>query len=166
MAATQQHQNTPSLGRKPLESQKYVGGDMSMMAFVRPAAIPSRFAYPDEHLVKGLNAETLAKVDLPSPQWLSTPEYASILGDSDSLSPSIFFSLNISLYNQQIDASDWANQLFFMTGRVHPYALTWELEQRDGFDSDDDNIAEYTVPAFVVRDHSFQPWVPFCRPLR
>ncbi|OAQ62547.1 hypothetical protein VFPBJ_11408 [Purpureocillium lilacinum] len=153
----QQGQNTSTLGRKPLESQKYVGGDMSMMAFVQPAAAPNRFAYPDEHHVKGLNAETLAKIQLPRPQWLSTPEYEPIVGDSEPFPPPIFFSLNISLYNQQIDASDWANQLFFMVGRVHPYALTWEIEQRDGLESDDDKIAEYTVPAFVVRDHSFQP---------
>lgn len=130
---------------------------MSMMAFIQPAAAPNRFAYTDEHHVKGLNAETLAKVQLPSPQWLSTPEYAPMLGDSEPLSPSIFFSLNISLYNQQINASEWANQSFFMVGRFHPYALTWELEQRDGLESESDNINQYTVPTLVVRDHSFQP---------
>ncbi|UNI15360.1 hypothetical protein JDV02_001897 [Purpureocillium takamizusanense] len=159
MAAVQQDQNTSAIARKPLDSQKYVGGDMSMMAFVQPAAAPNRFASPDEHHVKGLNAETFAKVQLPSPQWLSTPEYAPILGDSEPLSPSIFFSLNISLYNQQIDASEWPNQSFFMVGRVHPYALTWELKQRDGLESDGDNINQYTVPTFVVRDHGFQPFV-------
>ncbi|KAJ6437542.1 hypothetical protein O9K51_09748 [Purpureocillium lavendulum] len=146
--------------RRPLDTQKYVGGDMSMMAFVQPAAAPARFAFPNEHHVKGLNAETLAKVQLPSPQWLSTPEYAPMLGDSEPLSPSIFFSLNISLYNQQIDASEWANQSFFMVGRFHPYALTWELEQRDGLESESDNIHQYTVPTLVVRDHSFQPVSP------
>ena len=35
---------------------------MSTMAFVQPAAVLKRFAYSDEHYVKGLNAETLAKV--------------------------------------------------------------------------------------------------------
>ncbi|OAQ57910.1 hypothetical protein VFPFJ_11711 [Purpureocillium lilacinum] len=160
MAAVQEDQNMGALGRKPLESQKYVGGDMSMMAFVQPAAAPNRFAYPDGHHVKGLNAETLAKIQLPRPQWLSAPEYAPILGDAEPLSPSIFFSLNISLYNQQINASEWANQWFLMTGRVHPYALTWELEQRDGLESDGENISQYTVPTFVVRDHGFQPVSP------
>ncbi|KJZ75813.1 hypothetical protein HIM_04637 [Hirsutella minnesotensis 3608] len=135
MSASRQHQVISVLQRKPLDSQKYVGGDMSMMAFLQPAAAPVRFAYPDEHHVKGLNAETLAKVQLPTPQWLSTPEYAPI-----------------------------ADQWFFMAGRVHPFALTWELERRDGLESDDDQIDEYTVPAFVVRDHSFQPVSP--RPLR
>ncbi|UNI16664.1 hypothetical protein JDV02_010589 [Purpureocillium takamizusanense] len=121
MAATYHDQNTAVLGRKLLESQKYVGGDMFMMAFVQPAAVPNRFAYPDDHHVKGLNAETLAKIQLPGPPWLSAPEYAPFLRDAEPLSPYIFFSPNISLYNQQINASEWANQWFFMTGRVHSY---------------------------------------------
>ncbi|OAQ59513.1 hypothetical protein VFPBJ_11602 [Purpureocillium lilacinum] len=136
MSAIHHDQSVSGSDRRPLDSQKYVGGDMSMMAFVQPAAAPNRFAYPDDH------------------------HYAPILGDAEPLSPSIFFSLNISLYNQQIDASEWANHWFFMTGRVHPYALTWELERRDGLESDGDNISQYTVPTFVVRDHGFQPVSP------
>lgn len=62
-------------------------------------------------------------------------------------------------YNQQIDESDWADQWFFMAGRVHPFALTWELETRDGLESDNDSIIQYTIPAFVVRELSFQPYV-------
>ncbi|KAM4063260.1 hypothetical protein HRG_010194 [Hirsutella rhossiliensis] len=46
-----------------------------------------------------------------------------------------------------------------MVGRVHPFALTWEIERRDGLESVDDNITEYTVPALIVRDHSYQPVV-------
>ncbi|KAM4064143.1 hypothetical protein HRG_007157 [Hirsutella rhossiliensis] len=68
------------------------------MAFVQPGC-PSRFAYQNEHRVKGLNAETLARVFLPTPSWLSTPD----------------------------------------------------------FESEDDNITEYTIPALIVRDHSYQP---------
>ncbi|GJN78727.1 hypothetical protein PLIIFM63780_002236 [Purpureocillium lilacinum] len=157
MSASQQRQALPGLDRKPLDSQKYVGGDMSMMTFLQPCAAPVRFANPDEHHVKGLNAETLAKIQLPSPQWLLTPDYAPIADGSGTTPPSVFFSLNISLYNQQIDASEWADQWFFMTGRVHPFALTWELERRDGLESDEDKVDEYTIPVFVVRDHSFQP---------
>ena len=148
------------LERKPLDSQRNVGGDMSMMAFVQPGC-PSRFAYQDDHRIKGLNAETLAKIQLPTPRWLSTPEYAPIHSDSGTASSSIFFSLNISLYNVQVDAAEWAEQWFFMAGRVHPFALTWKLEQRDDLESDDDNITEYTVPVFVVRDHSYQPYASF-----
>ncbi|XP_044714720.1 uncharacterized protein HRG_11755 [Hirsutella rhossiliensis] len=106
------------------------------MAFVQPGC-PARFAYQNEHRVKGLNAETLARVFLPTPSWL----------------------LNISIYNQQIISSEWTEQWFFMVGRVHPFALTWEIERRDGLESDDDNITEYTVPALIVRDHSYQPSV-------
>ncbi|KAM4063326.1 hypothetical protein HRG_013875 [Hirsutella rhossiliensis] len=47
-----------------------------------------------------------------------------------------------------------------MVGRVHPFARTWEIERRDGLESDDDNITEYTIPALIVRDHSYQPVVP------
>ncbi|KAJ6438014.1 Interferon-induced GTP-binding protein Mx1 [Purpureocillium lavendulum] len=140
MSASQQRQTPAGLDRKPLDSQK--------------------FANPDEHHVKGLNAETLAKLQLPTPQWLLTPDYAPIADDSGTNPPSVFFSLNISLYNHQIEASEWADQWFFMTGRVHPFALTWELERRDGLESDEDKIDEYTIPAFVVRDHGFQAVSP------
>ncbi|XP_044718762.1 uncharacterized protein HRG_07327 [Hirsutella rhossiliensis] len=126
------------------------------MAFVQPGC-PARFAYQNEHRVKGLNAETLARVFLPTPSWLSTPEYAAIRSDTGNPSTCIFFSLNISIYNQQIISSEWTEQWFFMVGRVHPFALTWEIERRDGLESDDDNITEYTVPALIVRDHSYQP---------
>ncbi|KAM4067619.1 hypothetical protein HRG_012320 [Hirsutella rhossiliensis] len=34
-----------------------------------------------------------------------------------------------------------------------------QLNRRDGLESDDDNITEYTVPALIVRDHSYQPIV-------
>ncbi|KAM4064106.1 hypothetical protein HRG_012600 [Hirsutella rhossiliensis] len=47
-----------------------------------------------------------------------------------------------------------------MVGRVHPFALTWEIERRDSFESEDDNITEYTIPALIVRDHSYQPVIP------
>ncbi|XP_044716014.1 uncharacterized protein HRG_10188 [Hirsutella rhossiliensis] len=126
------------------------------MAFVQPGC-PSRFAYQNEHRVKGLNAETLARVFLPTPSWLSTPEYAAIRSDPDNPSTCIFLSFNISIYNQQIIPSEWTEQWFFMVGRVHPFALTWEIERRDSFESEDDNITEYTIPALIVRDHSYQP---------
>ncbi|KAM4067833.1 hypothetical protein HRG_009802 [Hirsutella rhossiliensis] len=100
-----------------------------------------------------------SEVFLPTPSWLSTPEYAAIRSDTGNPSTCIFFSLNISIYNQQIISSEWTEQWFFMVGRVHPFALTWEIERRDGLESDDDNITEYTVPALIVRDHSYQPIV-------
>ncbi|KAM4066446.1 hypothetical protein HRG_000546 [Hirsutella rhossiliensis] len=112
------------------------------MAFVQPGC-PARFAYQNEHRVKGLNAETLARVFLPTPSWLSTPEYAAIRSDTGNPSTCIFFSLNISIYNQQIISSEWTEQWFFMVGRVHPFALTWKSSD---------------VMAWI-RDHSYQPIV-------
>ncbi|XP_044723731.1 uncharacterized protein HRG_01627 [Hirsutella rhossiliensis] len=112
------------------------------MAFVQPGC-PARFAYQNEHRVKELNAETLARVFLPTPSWLSTPEYAAIRSDTGNPSTCIFFSLNISIYNQQIISSEWTEQWFFMVGRVHPFALTWKSSD---------------VMAWI-RDHSYQPIV-------
>ncbi|KAM4064171.1 hypothetical protein HRG_012620 [Hirsutella rhossiliensis] len=47
-----------------------------------------------------------------------------------------------------------------MNGRVHPYALAWEIEQRDGLESDTGGTLLYTMPALVVRDQGYQPVLP------
>ncbi|KAH6870922.1 hypothetical protein B0T10DRAFT_417962, partial [Thelonectria olida] len=104
--------------RKPLETQKNTGGDMSMVFFVQPDC-PSRFAYPDKHRIKGLNAEAIARVYLPLPSWIMATEYITLRADPDNSSTCIFF-----------------NGWFLMNGRVHPYALTWEIEQDDGSESE------------------------------
>ncbi|KJZ69281.1 hypothetical protein HIM_11317 [Hirsutella minnesotensis 3608] len=46
----------------------------------------------------------------------------------------------------RIIPSEWTEQWFFMVGRVHPFALTWEIERRDGLESDDDNIQNTPSP--------------------
>ena len=148
--------NGPSNPRKPLESQTNAGSDMSMMLFAQPDC-PSRLAYQDQHRIKGLNAEALARVFLPAPSWILTPEYAQLRSDPGSLSSCIFFSLNLSIYDQPVVASEWINQWFFMNGRVHPYALTWEVEERDGLESDTGAITKYTIPALIIRDQGYQP---------
>ncbi|KAH7237980.1 hypothetical protein B0J15DRAFT_538480 [Fusarium solani] len=131
--------NGPSNPRKPLESQTNAGSDMSMMLFVQPDC-PSRFAYQDQHRVKGLNAEALARVFLPAPSWILTPEYAQLRSGPDN-------------------PSEWTEQWFFMNGRVHPYALTWEVEQRDGL--------EILPRNFASVDHfpSVPPVVAFTGPV-
>jgi hypothetical protein len=145
--------------RKPLDSQRGAGGDMSIMFFVQPGC-PSRFASADEHRVKGLNAETIARVVLPTPPWLTTPDYSPLLAHTDDPSPSIFFSLNLSMYSQQIDPDDWSNQWIFMTGRVHPFALTWEINPQDGLEISAGGASlTYTIPALIVRDQGYQPYV-------
>ncbi|KAM6514019.1 hypothetical protein FALCPG4_015201 [Fusarium falciforme] len=85
--------NGPSNPRKPLGTQTNAGSDMSMMLFVQPDC-PSRFAYQDQHRIKGLNAEALARVFLPAPSWILTLEYAQLRSDRDNHSTCIFFSLN------------------------------------------------------------------------
>ncbi|KAF6525541.1 hypothetical protein HZS61_011336 [Fusarium oxysporum f. sp. conglutinans] len=142
--------------RKPLDTQRGTGGDMSMMFFAQPDC-PSRFAHQDQHRIKGLNAETLARIFLPPPSWLLAAEYAPLRSDVDDSSTSIFFSLNLSIYNQPIVASEWIEEWFFMNGRVHPYALAWEVEQHDGLESDADCTLLYTMPALIVRDQGYQP---------
>ncbi|KAH7137722.1 hypothetical protein EDB81DRAFT_655939, partial [Dactylonectria macrodidyma] len=146
--------------RKPLASQRSAGGDMSIMFFVQPGC-PSRFASSDQHRVKGLNAETIARVILPAPPWLTAPDYSPLRTDPADPSPSIFFSLNLSIYNQQIVPEDWLDQWFFMAGRVHPFALTWEVERQDGLEeSVDSGLLAYTIPALIVRDQGYQPILP------
>ncbi|KAM4061648.1 hypothetical protein HRG_013272 [Hirsutella rhossiliensis] len=102
----------------------------------------------------------MARVFLPPPSWLLTAEYAPLRSDTDDSATSIFFSLNLSIYNQLVVASEWTEEWFFMNGRVHPYALAWEVEQRDGLESGAGGILLYTMPALIIRDQGYQPVLP------
>jgi len=135
--------------RKPLDSQRNAGGDMSMMFLAYPAP-PRKFPHQNDYLVKGLNTETLARVVFPPPPWLTTPEY-SFLCINQEPHASAFFSLNLPIYNQGMFSSDWEAEWFLMYGRVHPFALTWEIEP------DGELPQDYTIPALIVRDQSCQP---------
>ncbi|KAL6405422.1 hypothetical protein AUP68_11176 [Ilyonectria robusta] len=158
MAASIPSTHGPPHARKPLASQRSAGGDMSIAFFVQPGC-PSRFASSDQHRVKGLNAETIAKVILPTPPWLTALDYSPLRADPTDPSPSIFFSLNLSIYNQHIVPEDWFDQWFLMAGRVHPFALTWEVERQDGLEeSVDSGLLAYTIPALIVRDQGYQPF--------
>ncbi|KAF5264890.1 hypothetical protein FOXYS1_4311, partial [Fusarium oxysporum] len=108
----------------------------------------------DQHRIKGLNAKTLARIFLPPPSWLLAAEYAPLRSDVDDSSTSIFFSLNLSIYKQPIVASEWIEEWFFMNGRVHPYALAWEVEQHNGLESDAGCTLLYMI---IVRDQDYQP---------
>lgn len=46
-----------------------------------------------------------------------------------------------------------------MNGRVHSYALTWEVEQRDGPESDTGAITQYTIPVLIVKVSKEMPCV-------
>ncbi|OAQ57977.1 hypothetical protein VFPFJ_11705 [Purpureocillium lilacinum] len=145
--------------RRPLDSPRGTGGDMSMMFFVQPDC-PSRFAHQDDHRVKGLNAETIARILLPPPSWLLSADYAPLRSDAGDAPIPLFFSLNLSIYGQSIVASEWTEEWFFMNGRVHPYALAWEVAQHDGLESDTGGTLLYTMPALIVRDQGYQPILP------
>ncbi|KAM4067950.1 hypothetical protein HRG_012450 [Hirsutella rhossiliensis] len=160
MSPTPPTTNSPPHLRRPLTSNKGAGGDMTMMFFAQPDC-PVRFAHQDEHRVRGLNAEAIARVLLPAPSWLLALDYAPLRaggGDND-VSP-LFFSLNLSIYGVPVVNSDWSEQWFFMSGRVHPYALAWEVERRDGLEADVGETLLYTMPALVVRDQGYQPVLP------
>ncbi|KAH7114032.1 hypothetical protein EDB81DRAFT_848626 [Dactylonectria macrodidyma] len=132
----------PPHARKPLASQRSAGGDMSIMFFVQPGC-PSRFASSDQHRVKGLNAETIARVILPAPPWLTAPDYSPLRTDPADPSPSIFFSLNLFIYNQQI-----------------------EVERQDGLEeSVDSGLLTYTIPALIVRDQGYSAVFSFTGPV-
>jgi hypothetical protein len=142
--------------RRPLEYQRNIGSDMSMMFFVTPAS-PFKFSHPGQHLIKGLDAQAFARAMFPKPTWMTdTLEYRSLAhAEEDDGFSQGFFSLNMSLYNKAIIASEWEGMWFFMHGRVHPYALTWEVEP-DSFLGPTDGPQEYCIHAVIVRDLSYQ----------
>lgn len=133
---------------------------MSMTALVQTGC-PSKFASSDEHHIKGLNAETVARIYVPRPAWLLAPEYAILQSRKGMPDDQFYVSLNIAIYSHHLAPSDWTDQWFFMTGRLHPYALTWQTMQRDGLEAEVGAVSEYTIPAFVVRDAGFQPYDPY-----
>lgn len=142
--------------RGPLDNQRNIGGDMSMMFFAR-SQCPRKFTSPEQHQIKNLNFETIAGIIFPPPTWITNPEYRFLLADSiyssnDNLNW-CYFSLNFSMYNQSLDPSEWDDRWFSMYGRVHPYALTWEVEP----DETSDGLQDYTIPVLTVRDQGYQP---------
>ncbi|KAH7114647.1 hypothetical protein EDB81DRAFT_920646 [Dactylonectria macrodidyma] len=100
----------------------------------------------------------LAELFLPPPPYMTLPEY-SVLRPEGYRSPDplpIYFSLNLSVYNQQIVESEWENQWFHFTGKVHPYALEWVLREPDVFSDEDGDGEVYKVPVVLIRDFGYQ----------
>jgi hypothetical protein len=130
---------------------------MSMMFFVHPR-LPRKFSSADQQLIKGLNIETIAYVNFPTPSWLSDFDYRALIEEESDgeFSKGAFFSLNVSVYDRPLVTSDWEDLLFFFNGRVHPYALTWEVTSADDTGSSD-GTQDYTIPALIVRDHGYYP---------
>jgi hypothetical protein len=128
---------------------------MSMMFFARPQ-LPRKFSVSEQQLIKGLNIEAIVFVDLPTPPWLEDFHYRAFIEQPDGeLSQGASFSLNVSMYNRPLDTTDWEGLLFFFCGRVHPYALTWEVSSVDTDLSV--HTQNYTIPALIVRDNGYYP---------
>ncbi|PVH91477.1 hypothetical protein DM02DRAFT_340448 [Periconia macrospinosa] len=94
-----------------LDSQGISIGPMTMMCFAR-LQILKKFPSPEKQHVKGLNYETVIPVRFPSPAWIKTTEYTALqpqtYNDDDGNDVNCaFFSLNLSIYNQEIIPSDW-----------------------------------------------------------
>jgi len=143
--------------RRPIESQKDVGGNMLMTFFTRPQN-PRKFASPQQQLFKSLNVETITGVFFPPPAWITSQEYNyNILqAKPDDDNPNwCFFSLNLPMYDQILVPSDWDGMWFSMNGHVHPYALTWEILS-DNTNTGED-VCYYTIPALIVRDQGYEP---------
>jgi len=130
------------------------------MCFTRLQVL-KKFPSSEKQHVKGLNYETVISVRFPSPAWIKTTEYAALQpqtynGDDGNNVNCAFFSLNLSIYNQEIIPSDWDDTWFFLSGQVHPYALTWEIDADDDTEPDS-SVFNYTIAPFIVRDSGYQP---------
>jgi hypothetical protein len=119
----------------------------------------TKFRTPEEQQIKGLNFETIATISFPPPSWLYNPKYATLQpkehDENVGLAP---FSLNLSIYDQTPELSDWNDLCFFLYGLVYLYALTWGISP----ENDSDTVGEiqnYTIPTLIVRDHCYQPYI-------
>lgn len=152
--------------RRPYEYQRNLGSDMTLMFFVTTDSdMPAKCPLRDRQLIRGLDGEATARVMFPKPPWLTEDQrYRSLLriaeADDDDFSQG-FFSLNMSLFNKEIVASEWQGRYFIMQGRVHPYILTWDLDEGLYREPVEEPI-EYRAPALIVRDLGFQASVRAC----
>lgn len=152
---TTTHDLLTSTPPMPCRTQKNLGGDLSMTFFVKPA-VPTKFPSISAQQIKGLNAECIAEVQFPPPNWITQSNYFLLRGPSEGNTlDSAFFSLNIAVYSHLIVPSEWEESWFLMAARVHPYALTWQISPDTS--SPDSESMDYTIPLLQVRDHSYQP---------
>jgi hypothetical protein len=98
----------------PLESQRNTGGEISIFLITR-LPLPKNFTSPEQQQIKGLNFETIATIYFPPPPWLNNSEYASLQpqpNDDDHDIHSALFSLNLSMYDQSFNPSNWDDTYF------------------------------------------------------
>jgi hypothetical protein len=142
--------NTPS------NLDKGLTGPMTMMCFTRLQVL-KKFSSPEKQHVKGLNYEAIVSVRFPPPAWIKNTEYTALqTTNDDDDSNCALFSLNLSIYNEAVIPSDWDDTWFFLSGQVHPYAITWEIDADDNTESDS-GMFNYTIAPFMVRDWGYQP---------
>ena len=120
-----------------------------MMFFAR-SQCPRKFTSPEQYQIKSLNVKAIVGIIFPPPTWTTNQEYHFLLANSiyssnDNLNWA-YFSLNLSMYNQMFDPSEWDNMWFSMYGHVHPYALTWEIEP----DETSAVPQDYTIPLLTI----------------
>ncbi|KAH8710269.1 hypothetical protein GQ44DRAFT_742857 [Phaeosphaeriaceae sp. PMI808] len=123
--------------RVALDNQGISIGPMTMMCFAR------------------LNYEAVVPIRFPSPSWTKTTEYTALQpqtynNDDNNDVNCAFFSLNLSIYNQEVIPSDWDDTWFILSGQI---------------DADDDTepnsgVFNYTIALFMVRDWGYQPISP------
>ena len=142
---------------KPLDTQRNVGSDMSIMCFARTGT-PLKVSQTEQQLVRGLNAETITKIPFNPPPWSTNPEYDYLFKASEDFHPHLgLFNLSLSLYNHQIVPGEWEDFWFLIYGRIHPYSLTWQVE----LDADlgpGEPTQDFTIPLIMVRDQNIQPY--------
>lgn len=142
-----------STPRRPLNSQKNAGGDMRMTFFTR-SRNPRVFTSSDPlQMIKNFNVETVAGIPFPPPAWIMDTCYNFLRAQIDD-SNTAYFSLNLAMYPPTLNPSEWDDKWFVMYARVHPYALTWEIEASDSLYSK--GLQDYTIPVLMVRDGSYQ----------
>ncbi|KAM4064045.1 hypothetical protein HRG_012573 [Hirsutella rhossiliensis] len=117
--------------------------------------LDSQRALADDHRIRGLNAEAMARVFLPPPAWLLATEYAP--SDRMPMIPDIrLFSLNLSIYGQPIDPPTGPKSGFSRMPASTPTRSHGRLSNATA-SSLTRAAPFYTMPALVVRDQGYQP---------
>ena len=119
---------------------------------------PSGFQTQNDQYIFGLNYEAMVKVFFPPPDWMERDEYTLLRCRDETVNQPLdvaSFSLNLAIYSHAIVQDEWNDQWFLLTGRVHPFALTWTLEPDQNFPADEP--MDFTVPTLTVRNRGYQP---------
>ncbi|KAF6787321.1 hypothetical protein CMUS01_16461 [Colletotrichum musicola] len=140
----------------PLPSQKElatkIGSDLSINCFVLTTK-PQKLSSQDEQLLKGLNYEAIVQVPCIRPDWIDLPDYSRLRfqqSHNSDIGDNLQFSLNVAIYNGLVVTDDdWDNKWFHVTGRAHPYVLTFQTGPAD-------DMYEYDVPGLlIIRNNGF-----------